>query len=190
MMLKQEVATRTLYNENPLTAGHPVKGTQVTILGVENGGPYLVGHSHVEWDETAKKNIAYTGYDHYEKRPYSMEEATKIVEGKIKKLIADGYVFEVTRDIHHFIETGQWLHEVHNHSRAWRNPASRIRIVVFVKNLLMNRRNILPPAIAAAKYGDKRNIGCDHSGCNRPSELFERAPSIAPEQWQEARQQD
>jgi hypothetical protein len=118
LMLKHEVSTRTLYLENPLTAGHPVKGTQVTILAVETDGPCLVGDSPVEWDEAAKKNISPAGFAHYEHHSYSEEEAVEVAKGKIAKLIADGYVFEPYPDMDLFIRTGQWVVKVRQHPRG------------------------------------------------------------------------
>jgi len=120
-MFKYEIESRTFYRENPLTAGHPVTGTQITITALEHGGPCLVGDSSVVWDEANKKNInPYPGFDHNEKRRYSEEEAAKIVEGKISKVIADGYVFEVSPDMRRFIDTGELVAVVHQH----RSPKS------------------------------------------------------------------
>jgi hypothetical protein len=117
-MLKYEIVSRTFYRENPLTAGHPVMGTQITITALENDGPCLVGDSPVEWNEANKKNVAaYPGFDHYENRRYTKEEATNIFDGKASKLIADGYVFEVFLDMTHFMRTGELVAQVHQHSK-------------------------------------------------------------------------
>jgi hypothetical protein len=118
-MLKYQVETRTFYLENPLTAGHPVNGTSVSMLAVENDGPYLIGDSPVKWDEANQKNVnAIDVFTHYENRSYSEDEATTVFEGKIAKLIADGFVFEVHRDMHAFMTTGQWAFEVIDHSAS------------------------------------------------------------------------
>jgi hypothetical protein len=94
-------------------------GTQVTITALERGGPCLVGDSPVKWDEAIKKNInPFPGFDHYEKRTYSEEEATQIFEGKVAKLIADGYVFEVTWDTRHFVRTGEIVFVVIEHPKS------------------------------------------------------------------------
>ncbi|MGB9469648.1 MAG: hypothetical protein WBQ59_09870 [Candidatus Acidiferrum sp.] len=116
-MLKYEVSSRTFYREDPLTAGHPVTGTQITILALERDGLCLVGDSPVTWDEANKKNIAPPpGFDHYEKRRYSEQEADKIVEGKVSKVISDGYAFEVVMDWRHFVQTGEVVFKVHQHT--------------------------------------------------------------------------
>ena len=118
-MLKYKIGSRTFYRENPLTAGHPVMGTQITIIALERGGPCLVGDSPVKWDEANKKDInPFPGFDHNEKRRFSEEEATKIFEGKVSKLIADGYVFESTFDVPHFVQTGEIVTVVHQHPKS------------------------------------------------------------------------
>jgi hypothetical protein len=114
-MMKYQVSSRTFYSENPLTAGHPVKGTQVSILSIERDGACLVGDSPIEWDEAAKKNIAPAVFEHYEKRNCSEQEAVEIVKGKVAKLISDGYIFEVSPDMEHFVQTGQLVYEVYKH---------------------------------------------------------------------------
>ena len=90
-------------------------GSQVTMVALQTGGPYLVGDSPVTWDEAAKKNVNQTTFDHYERREYSEQEATDIIEGKVNKLITDGYIFEVYPDMKHFVRTGQLVHQVHEH---------------------------------------------------------------------------
>lgn len=119
-MLKHEVATQTLYRENPLTAGHPVNGTQVTILALETDGDCLIGDSPVKWDEAARQDqYKYEkGFTHYEHHRYSQEEALEILRGKVANLIADGYVFEVVPDMERFIQTGEWVVEVHQHRKG------------------------------------------------------------------------
>jgi hypothetical protein len=94
-------------------------GTQITMTALEHGGPCLVGDSPVIWDEANKKNInPFPGFDHNEMRRYSEEEATKIFEGKVSKVIADGYVFEATFDVQHFVQTGKIRTEVHQHKQG------------------------------------------------------------------------
>ncbi len=115
-MMKYEVASRTFYCQDPLTAGHPVKGTQISMVALERNGPYLIGDSPIEWDEANKKNIAFKAFAHYENRKYSEEEATKILDGKAAKLIADGYVYEVSPDMGRFAATGEIVHLVRKHS--------------------------------------------------------------------------
>jgi hypothetical protein len=117
-MMKYEISSRTFYRENPLTAGHPVKGTQITMLALERNGPYLIGDSPIEWDEANKKNIAFKSFEHYENRRYSEEEATKTLDGKAAKLISDGYIYEVYPDMHQFASTGKIVHVVHQHSQS------------------------------------------------------------------------
>jgi|SRR5665213_1540679 len=118
-MLKNEIGSRTFYRENPLTAGHPVMGTQITIIALERGGPCLVGDSPVKWDEANKKNInSFPACDHNEKRRFSEEEATEIFDGKVSKLIADGYVFETTFDARHFMQTGEIVIGVYQHPKS------------------------------------------------------------------------
>ena len=118
-MMKYEVASRIFYRENPLTAGHPVKGTQISMVALDRAGPCLIGDSPVEWDEANHKNInPFNTFAHYENHSYSGTEATEVFDGKVEKLIADGYVFEVTPNMNHFITTGQWIHEVHKHSAS------------------------------------------------------------------------
>lgn len=114
-MFKGQITSRTFYRENPMTAVRPVMGTQITILAFGNGGPCLIGDSQVKWDETIKKTIDRPPFNHNEMREYSEQEATQIFGGKVSKLIADGYVFEAVPDMHHFITTGQWVIEVHQH---------------------------------------------------------------------------
>jgi len=115
-MLKYQVATRTFYREDPLKASHPVKGTSVSMLAVDNNGPYLIGDSHVEWDEAKKKDVnPLTTFAHYENHRYSEGEATAVFEGKCNKLIADGYAFEAYPDMRHFMQTGEMRHEVVKH---------------------------------------------------------------------------
>ena len=53
-MMKYEVASRTFYCQDPLTAGHPVKGTQISMVALERTGRYLIGDSPKEWDEAYK----------------------------------------------------------------------------------------------------------------------------------------
>lgn len=115
-MLKYHVASRVFYRENPNTAGHPVMGTQINMLAVEDDGPYLIGDSPVRWDEANKQNVQFPlGFEHYEKRRFSEKEATQIIEGKISKLIVDGFVFESVPNIRHFIDTGEWIIDVIQH---------------------------------------------------------------------------
>ena len=79
----------------------------------------MVGDSPVKWDEANKKDInPFPGFDHNEKRRFSEEEATKIFEGKVSKLIADGYVFESTFDVPHFVQTGEIVTVVHEHPKS------------------------------------------------------------------------
>ena len=116
-MLKYHIESRAFYRENPKTAGHPVMGTQITIIALEDGGPYLIGDSPVRWDEATKKNVEpFPGFEHNERRGYSEEEAGDIVEGKVSRVIAAGYVFEATPDMPHFMKTGEWVIEVHLHT--------------------------------------------------------------------------
>ena len=115
-MLKYEIESRAFYRENPKTAGHPVMGTQITIIALDDGGPCLIGDSPLKWDEATKKNLdPFPGFDHNEKRRYSRKEATQIFEGKVSKVIADGYVFEAVPDMRRFMKTGEWVIEVHQH---------------------------------------------------------------------------
>jgi hypothetical protein len=118
-MMKFEVASRIFYQENPLTAGHSVKGTQISMVALERGGPCLIGDSHVEWDEANHNNVhPFNTFAHYENRKYSEVEATEVFDGKVEKLIADGYVFEVYPDMNHFVTTGRWIYEVREHSAS------------------------------------------------------------------------
>jgi hypothetical protein len=114
-MIKNSLGTRTFYLENPLTAGHPVKGTSVTIA-MDNTGACLVGDSPITWDEAAKKPSVPTEFGHYEYRRYSEQEATDIINGKVTKLIADGYVFEAYLNMRTLMQTGQQVYEVHEHN--------------------------------------------------------------------------
>jgi len=115
-MLKYQVATRTFYSEDPMTAGRPVNGTSISMLAVENGGPYLIGDTPVVWDPVTESLINTISFAHYENRRYTEDEATATFEGKCDKLIADGYVFEAYMDMAHFMRTGEILHKVERHT--------------------------------------------------------------------------
>jgi hypothetical protein len=116
-MMKYGVASRTFYRENPTTAGHPVMGTHITIISLGDGGPCLIGDSPVKSDEATKKNgDPFPGFEHNEYQSVSEEKATQIFDGKVSKLIADGYVFETVPDMRRFMSTREWVIEVHQHS--------------------------------------------------------------------------
>lgn len=99
-----------------MTAGHPVMGTQVTINAVDDDR-YLVGDSPVKWDEAATKNQYEAVFTHYEHRVYTQEQAEEVVDGKIAKLLADGYIYEPVLDVEHFIWKGEQVINVVKHPK-------------------------------------------------------------------------
>ena len=114
------ITTRSFYPEDPTKAGHPVIGTQVTILAADDNR-CLVGDSPIEWDEAAKKKINEEVFAHYEHHVYTHEQAVEIVNGKIATLLAAGYVYEPVLDIEHLIWSGEQVINVVKHPKSQRS---------------------------------------------------------------------
>jgi hypothetical protein len=113
------ITTRSFYPEDPTKAGHAVMGTQVTIHAVDDNR-CLIGDSIVKWDEAAGKNTYEKVFAHYEHHVYTHEQAVEVFEGKIAKLLDDGYVYEPVLDIEHFIWKGEQVITVVKHPKSKR----------------------------------------------------------------------